>query len=76
MPAEYFAVRVGDKYVEMHNPRRVGQPIHPDICPSCLTADIAYATYLQDELRLWDEIDSTIERVELSVRTAGSSPKV
>jgi len=67
MTLEYFALVCNGLYVEMHDPRRVGRPIHRTLAPSCLTSDISYAVYLQDELRLWDNQDSQLVRVDLTV---------
>jgi hypothetical protein len=64
--SEYFAVVCGGLYVEMHDTRKVGQPLHREIVPSCLTADMAYAAYLQQELRRWDGVDAEIVRVDLT----------
>lgn len=67
MGNEYFALISDGLYVEMHDTRRVGQPLHRKIVPSCLTADIAYAVYLREELRLWDGLKSQVVKVDLTV---------
>ena len=67
MPTEYFALVSDGLYVEMHDPRRVGRPLYPEIAPSCLTGDISYAAFLQEELRRWDGVETLIVRVDLAV---------
>jgi hypothetical protein len=64
---EYFALVSNGLYVEMHDTRRVGRPVHQEIIPSCLTADISYAVYLREELRRWHGLDSEVVREELTV---------
>src|SRR5262249_35387257 len=67
IPLEYFALVCSGLYVEMHDSRRVGWPLHPKIVRSCVTNDISYAVYLRDELRRWNGLDSLLVRVDLMV---------
>jgi hypothetical protein len=64
---EYFALVSDGLYLEMHDTRRVGRPLHRKIVPSCLTGDLSYAVYLREELRRWDGLESEVVRVNLTV---------